>query len=198
MEKHTEERLAAIVESSFDAIISKDLSGTIVSWNNAAERMFGYSEAEAVGQLIYLIVPDSKRDEEAEILRRLKLGERIETFETTRRHRSGQLVPISITISPIKSREGQLVGASSIARDVTQTRESERRLRVLMREINHRVKNQYAVVLAVIRQTAGRSGSIEDFEKRIRERIMALSHSHDLLSQLIGPASASPTSSRIS
>ncbi len=172
------------MESSFDAIISKDLSGTIVSWNKAAERMFGYSERDAVGQSIYLIVPDDKQDEEAEILRRLKLGERIETFETTRRHRSGQLVPISITISPIKSREGQLVGASNIARDVTQTHESERRLRLLMREINHRVKNQYAVVLAVIRQTAGRSASIEDFEKRIRERIMALSHSHDLLSQV--------------
>lgn len=184
MQKHTEERLAAIVESSFDAIISKDLSGTIVSWNKAAERMFGYSELEAVGQPIYLIVPADKRDEEAEILRRLKLGERIETFETMRRHSDGRLVPISITISPIKSREGELVGASSIARDVTQTRESERRLRLLMREINHRVKNQYAVVLAVIRQTATRSGSIEDFEKRIRERIMALSHSHDLLSQV--------------
>ncbi|SPL62578.1 sensor histidine kinase [Ochrobactrum soli] len=184
MEKHTEERLGAIVESSFDTIISKDLSGTIVSWNKAAERMFGYCEAEAVEQSIYLIVPDDKRDEEAEILRRLKVGERPETFETTRRHRNGRLVPISITISPIKSRDGQLMGASSIARDVTQTRESKRRLRLLMREINHRVKNQYAVILAVIRQTAGRSGSIEDFEKRIRERIMALSHSHDLLSQV--------------
>jgi PAS domain S-box-containing protein len=184
MEKHTEERLAAIVESSFDAIISKDLSGRIVSWNKAAERMFGYTETEAVDQPIYLIVPDGKRDEEAEILRRLTLGERIETFDTTRRHREGRLVPISITISPIKSGAGELVGASSIARDITQTRESERRLRLLMREINHRVKNQYAVVLAVIRQTATRSASIEDFEKRIRERIMALSHSHDLLSQV--------------
>lgn len=184
MEKHTEERLAAIVESSFDAIISKDLSGTIVSWNRAAELMFGYPEVEAVGQPIYLIVPDDKRDEEAEILGRIQRGERIETFETARRHRDGRSVPISITISPIKSREGELVGASSIARDVTQTRESERRLHLLMREINHRVKNQYAVVLAVIRQTAARSGSIEDFEKRIRERIMALSHSHDLLSQV--------------
>lgn len=88
--------------------------------------MFGYTEMEAVGEPIYLIVPDDKRDEEAELLRRLTLGERIETFETTRRHREGRLVPISITISPIKSRAGKLVGASSIARDVTRTRESER------------------------------------------------------------------------
>ena len=184
MEEHSAERLAAIVESSFDAIISKDLFGTIVSWNKAAERMFGFPESEAVGKPIYLIIPDDKRDEEADILRRLKLGERIEPFQTTRRHRDGRMVPISITISPIKGRAGQLVGASSIARDISETRESDRRLRLLMREINHRVKNQYAVVLAVIRQTAIRSRSIQDFEKRVRERIMALSHSHDLLSQV--------------
>ncbi|WP_018902434.1 PAS domain S-box protein [Rhizobium sp. 2MFCol3.1] len=184
MEEHSAERLAAIVESSFDAIISKDLTGTIVSWNNAAERMFGFAESEAVGKPIYLIIPDDKRDEEADILRRLKLGERIEPLQTTRRHRDGRIVPISITISPIKSRGGELIGASSIARDISETRESDRRLRLLMREINHRVKNQYAIVLAVIRQTATRSRSIEEFERRVRERIMALSHSHDLLSQV--------------
>lgn len=184
MDEHSAERLAAIVESSFDAIISKDLFGAIVSWNKAAERMFGYPESEAVGQSIYLIIPDDKWDEEADILRRLKLGERIETFQTTRRHRDGRIIPISITISPIKSRAGKLVGASTIARDISETRENDRRLRLLMREINHRVKNQYAVVLAVIRQTATRSHSIEEFERRVRERIMALSHSHDLLSQV--------------
>jgi len=184
MEEHSAERLAAIVESSFDAIISKDLSGTIVSWNRAAERMFGYAESEAVGKPIYLIIPDDKRDEEADILRRLKLGERIEPFQSSRRHRDGRMVPISIAISPIKSQTGKRVGASTIARDISETRESDRRLRLLMREINHRVKNQYAVVLAVIRQTATRSQTIEEFEKRVRERIMALSHSHDLLSQV--------------
>jgi len=184
MDEHSAERLAAIVESSFDAIISKDLSGTIVSWNKAAERMFGYAVTDVVGMPIYLIIPDDKRDEEADILRRLKLGERIDPFQTTRRHRDGRIVPISITISPIKSRAGKLVGASSIARDISETRESDRRLRLLMREINHRVKNQYAVILAVIRQTATRTRSIEEFEKRVRERIMALSHSHDLLSQV--------------
>ncbi|KRB59383.1 histidine kinase [Rhizobium sp. Root708] len=184
MDEHSAECLAAIVESSSDAIISKDFSGTIVSWNKAAERMFGYAATEMIGEPIYLIIPDDKRDEEADILRRLKLGERIEPFQTTRRHRDGRIVPISITISPIESRAGKLVGASSVARDISETRESDRRLRLLMREINHRVKNQYAIVLAVIRQTATRSRSIEDFEKRVRGRIMALSHSHDLLSQV--------------
>jgi PAS domain S-box-containing protein len=184
MEEHSAERLAAIVESSFDAIVSKDLSGTIMSWKKAAERMFGYAESEMVGKPIYMIIPDDKRDEEANILGRLRLGEQIEPYQTTRRHRDGRIVYISITSSPIKSRDGGLVGASSIARDISEARETDRRLRLLMREINHRVKNQYAVVLAVIRQTATRSRSIEDFEKRVRERIMALSHSHDLLSQV--------------
>lgn len=122
MEEHSAERLAAIVESSVDAIISKDLFGTIVSWNKAAQRMFGYPESEAVGKPIYLIIPDDRRDEEADILRRLKLGERIEPFQTTRRHRDGRIIPISITISPIKNRVGKLVGASSIARDISETR----------------------------------------------------------------------------
>ncbi len=184
MEENTGERLAAIVESSFDAIIYKDLSGTIASWNSAARRMFGYAEIEAVGQPISLILPNGKRDEEADILRLLKLGKRIETLQTMLRHRDGELVPVSLTISPIKNRSGELIGALSIARDISEARESERRLRLLMREINHRVKNQYAVVLAVIRQTGTRYRSIEDFERRVRERIMALSHSHDLLSQV--------------
>lgn len=118
----------------------------IVSWNRAAERMFGYPLAEAVGKPIYLIIPDHKRDEEADILRRLKLGERIEPLQTTR-HRNGRMVPISITISNQKSGR-ETLGVSSIARDISETRESDRRLRPLMRKINHRVKNQYAVVLA--------------------------------------------------
>jgi len=182
--KNTAENASQPSWSLPSTLISKDLSGTIVSWNKAAERMFGYAETEVVGKPIYLIIPNDKRDEEADILRRLKLGERIEPFQTTRRHRDRRMVPISITISPIKSRSGELVGASSIARDTSEARESDRPLRLLMREINHRVKNQYAVVLAVIRQTATRSRSIEDFENRVRERIMALSHSHDLLSQV--------------
>ncbi|MFJ6322164.1 MULTISPECIES: PAS domain-containing protein [unclassified Rhizobium] len=108
MDEHSAERLAAIVESSFDAIISKNLSGTIVSWNKAAERMFGYAETEVIGKPIYLIIPHDNRNEEADILLRLKMGERIEPFQTTRRHQDGRMVPISITISPIKSRGGEL------------------------------------------------------------------------------------------
>ncbi len=181
---HSEARLAAIVDSSFDAIISKDLSGEIVSWNKAAERLFGFSAEQAVGQSIYIIIPDDRHDEEIEIIRRLKLGEQIETFETVRRKSSGDPVQVSITISPITNKRGKVVGASKIARDISEAKENERRLRLLMREINHRVKNQYAVILSVISQTASRSHDIQEFEKRVRERIMGLSHSHDLLSSV--------------
>lgn len=181
---HSEARLAAIVDSSFDAIISKDLSGTIVSWNKAAERLFEFSAEEAIGRSIYILIPDDRHDEEIEIIRRLKLGHQIETFETVRRTCAGTLIPVSITISPIKDKRGRIIGASKIARDISEARENERRLKLLMREINHRVKNQYAVILAVISQTAARETDIRSFESRIRERIMALSHSQDLLSSV--------------
>jgi PAS domain S-box-containing protein len=122
---HSEARLAAIVDSSFDAIISQDLSGTIVSWNRAAERLFGFTADEAIGQSIYIVIPDDRHDEEAEIIRRIKLGERIETLETLRRTSSGELVPVSITISPIKDKRGRIIGASKIARDISETKENE-------------------------------------------------------------------------
>ncbi|CUX68150.1 PAS sensor protein (fragment) [Agrobacterium tumefaciens str. Kerr 14] len=181
---HSEARLAAIVDSSFDAIISKDLSGTIVSWNKAAERLFGFTAAQAIGRSIYILIPEDRHDEEVEIIRRIKLGEQIETFETLRNTRAGALVPVSITISPIRDKRGRIIGASKIARDISESKESERRLKLLMREINHRVKNQYAVILSVIAQTAARELDIKAFERRVRERIMALSHSQDLLSSV--------------
>lgn len=181
---HSEARLAAIVDSSFDAIISKDLSGTIVSWNSAAEKLFGYTAAQAIGRSIYILIPEDRHGEEVEIIRRLKLGEKIETFETLRQNQGGQLVPVSITISPIRDKRGRIIGASKIARDISESREKERRLKLLMREINHRVKNQYAVILSVIGQTAAREHDVRSFEKRIRERIMALAHTQDLLSSV--------------
>lgn len=181
---HSAAHLAAIVDSSFDAIISTDLSGTIASWNKAAERLFGFSVDQAIGQQIFIIIPKDRHNEEIDIIRRLKLGETIETFGTVRKRKDGEPVQVSITVSPITDKRGKIIGASKIARDLSEVKENERRLRVLMREINHRVKNQYAVILSVISQTAARSAGIQDFEKRVRERIMGLSHSHDLLSSV--------------
>ena len=103
-------RLVAIVESSQDAIASKDLDGTVTSWNPAAERMFGYSAQEMIGRPMMTIIPESHRHEEDMILARIRLGERIEPFDTVRRHKSGKLVQISLTVSPVLSSDGKSSG----------------------------------------------------------------------------------------
>ena len=113
-------RLAAIVESSDDAIISKTLDGKITSWNQAAERLFGYTPDEIVGQSVLTLIPPDRHHEEAEIIERLRRGERIEHFETKRCRKGGELVDISLTISPIKHPDGTVIGASKIARDITE------------------------------------------------------------------------------
>jgi PAS domain S-box-containing protein len=174
-------RLAAIVDSSFDAIVSKDLNSIIQTWNAAAERLFGYSADEAVGKSILMLIPPNLASEEADIIARIRAGERVESYDTIRRRKDGSLIPVSLTISPIKDAEGRIVGASKIARDISAARDAEQRIRLLLREVNHRVKNQFSVILSIIRETSNRARSPEEFETEVRERIMALSRSHDLL-----------------
>ena len=120
--------LAALIESADDAIISKTLQGIITSWNQGAERIFGYTADEVIGQPITIIIPPDHLDEEPKILARLRAGERIEHFETVRMRKDGTRVDISLTVSPIKGPDGQVVGASKIARDVTEQRRSRRAL----------------------------------------------------------------------
>jgi PAS domain S-box-containing protein len=128
-------RLAAIVESSDDAIISKTLDGKITSWNPAAERMFGWTAAEATGQHITLIIPDERRAEEDEVLARLRRGERVQHFDTVRMTKARRLIEVSITVSPVKDSTGCIVGASKIARDITERRRvEEERKRLLASE----------------------------------------------------------------
>jgi two-component system CheB/CheR fusion protein len=119
------EHLAALVESSRDAIISKALDGTVQSWNSAAERIFGYSAEEIIGRSILLIVPPERHHEENAILEKLKKGERIEHFETVRLRKDGSLVDVSISVSPILDASGQVIGGSKIARDVSERRRSD-------------------------------------------------------------------------
>jgi PAS domain S-box-containing protein len=123
--------LAAIIESSEDAIISKNLDSRITSWNKAAERMFGYTEKEALGQLIHIIIPQDREDEEAMIISNLKQGNRIEHFETVRKSKTGRLIHVSITVSPIKNSQGVIVGASKIARDISPKKQYEERLQLI-------------------------------------------------------------------
>ncbi|WP_406871436.1 PAS domain S-box protein [Aminobacter sp. P9b] len=174
-------RLASIVESSDDAIISKNLCGIIESWNASATRLFGYSADEAIGKHIMMLIPADRRDEEDLIIGKVRKGERVDHFDTIRRRKDGREVAISLTVSPVRSPSGKVIGASKIARDVTERKESENRIRMLMREVNHRVKNQFAVILSMIRETGKHTTTIAEFEKQIRNRIMALSRSQDLL-----------------
>src|SRR4051812_2011514 len=113
-------RLAAVVESSDDAIITKDLNSIITSWNPAAERMFGYTEAEAVGRSIRMLIPDELQDEEDMVLARIRSGEKIDHYETIRQHKDGTRLTISLTVSPIRNQRGDIVGASKVARDITE------------------------------------------------------------------------------
>jgi len=174
-------RLAAIVDSSYDAIVGKDLNSIITDWNQAAEKLFGYTAEEAIGNSVLMLIPDGLHHEEAEIIDRVRRGERVSSYETTRRRKDGTFISVSLTVSPIKDENGNIIGASKIARDITLAKENERRIRLLMREVNHRVKNQFAVILSVVRETSRRATDPREFEEQIRDRIMALSRSHDLL-----------------
>ena len=123
------QRLAAIVNSSEDAIVSKDLNGTIESWNGGAERLFGYQASEVIGKSILIIIPPDRHDEELGILERIRHGERIEPFETVRMREDGSLLDISLTVSPLRDAAGRIIGASKIARDITQRKRAEETLR---------------------------------------------------------------------
>jgi PAS domain S-box-containing protein len=118
-------RLIALVESSEDAIISKDLNGIVTSWNQAAERIFGYTAEEVIGKSITLLIPPERYDEEPSILERIRRGERVEHYETVRQHKDGSLLDISLTVSPIRNAAGNIVGASTIAREITRRKQME-------------------------------------------------------------------------
>ena len=120
--------LAAIVESSGDAIVAKSLDGTILSWNRSAENLYGYAADEIVGRNIAAIVPPDRRDEMVRILQRIGAGEQVEHYETVRRHRNGSAVDVSETVSPIFDSSGQVIGASAIARNIARQKRIERLL----------------------------------------------------------------------
>jgi PAS domain S-box-containing protein len=141
--EHVRGWLAAIIESSDDAIVSKTLDGRITSWNPGAQRLFGYLPAEVIGQSITVIIPPELHDEEAEVLARLRRGERVEHFETTRVAKDGRRIEVSLTVSPVRDEDGTIVGASKIARDISERRRVER----LLRDAERR-KDEFLAVLA--------------------------------------------------
>jgi PAS domain S-box-containing protein len=177
------QRLASIVESSEDAIISKDPNGIVLSWNQGAERLFGYSAEDVIGKSILLVIPQDREHEELAILERIRLGERLIQYETVRRCKDGTLIDISLTVSPLRDEAGAIVGASKIARDISARKRAEEHQCALNAELDHRVKNVLATVCAIVDQTREASTTYTDFLAGLDRRIRSLASTHDLLSR---------------
>ena len=168
-------RLAAIVDSSDDAIVSKTLEGVITSWNRGAERLFGYTAAEAIGRHISLIIPEDRKAEEDDVLDRLRRGERIDHFETIRQAKDGRQLHISLTVSPVRDAQGTIIGASKVARDITERKRAEEALRRMQEELEERVRAR----------TAELSSANESLQREITERHRVEQERMQLLTRLI-------------
>src|SRR5215218_6864901 len=147
-------RLAAIVSSSDDAIVSKDLNGIVMSWNAGAERIFGYTAEEIIGKSIRLLIPADRQGEEDLVLAKIRRGERVDHFDTVRQRKDGSLVDISLTVSPVKDRNGRIIGASKIARDISERKQTEELMKqtMLLKDqflsmVSHELRTPIATVL---------------------------------------------------
>lgn len=195
-QKHIQQHraLAAIVETSQDAIIGKDLNGIITSWNDGATWLFGYRADEMLGQSITRLIPASLLAEEEEIIQRIRQGERVGHFTTIRQHKEGYPVDISLTISPIKAADGRVIGASKIAHEITGERRVLSEQSLLLREMNHRVKNLFALAGALVTLSARHTDSPVVMAKSASARLHALAKAHGLT---LGAAdSGAPTTLR--
>jgi PAS domain S-box-containing protein len=187
LEKQITDRLAAarllacIIESSEDAIITKSLDGIIESWNAAAERLFGYTAEQAVGRPVSMLIPAERRDEEAQILARIRAGKRVEPYETVRLRHDGRSIPISLTVSPIKDEAGRIIGASKIARDITELkkvegalREADRRKDEFLATLAHELRNPLAPLknsLELIKRARGNADRIDQARSTMERQI---------------------------
>ena len=180
--------LAAIIDSSEDAIISKDLNGIITSWNKAAQRMYGYTAEEIVGQSILRLIPHELRSEEDEILRKLRAGQRLEHYETTRVTKAGRRIEVSLTISPVRDSAGRVIGSSKIARDISARKQMERSLIQseklaaagrMAATVAHEINNPLEAVLNLIflaRATCPREGETQGYLETAEKELERVSH----------------------
>ena len=172
------QRLASIVDSSDDAIVSKDLNGTITSWNRGAERLFGYMAEEVIGKPVTILMPEDRLDEEPVILERIFRGQRVDQYDTIRRRKDGSLIDVSLTVSPLRGIEGKIIGASKIARNITERKRAQQQQQLLVNEMKHRIKNTLATIQAIAYQTLNQHTKERD---ALVARLHALSGAHDLL-----------------
>jgi PAS domain S-box-containing protein len=170
--------LWSIVENSDDAIITTNLDGIISSWNKSAERIFGHTPEEVIGKPITILIPMERHEEETAILARIRRGERVKHYETVRQRQDGRLIDISLTFSPIKDTQGNVIGASKIARDITERKRNDEHLATLAREAEHRAKNILATVQATV--NLSHSDTADGLKQAIEGRIQALANLHDL------------------
>jgi len=172
--------IAAIVESSEDAVLTKNLDGVITSWNHGARRLFGYTAEEVIGKPVTILIPQERLDEETIILARVRRGERAEHYETSRQRKDGSIVDISLTVSPVRNQEGIIIGASKIARDITERRRAEEQQLLLLREMDHRVKNLFALAGGLVALSARSATTPEELSSAVRDRLVALARAHAL------------------
>ena len=171
-------RLAAIIQSSDDAIVGKDLDGIVTTWNGGAERIFGYLAEEIIGKPITILIPPDRQKEEESIIERIRRGQRVEHYETVRQRKDRGLIDISLSVSPVRDAQGKVIGASKIARDITEHKRSQAQIINLAREAEHRTKNILATVLATVRHS--HSDTSDDLKQLIEGRISALAKVHTL------------------
>jgi len=174
-------RLASIVSSSQDAILGIDLDLTVTDWNDGAEKLYGFARDEIVGKSVTALIPPDRLDEEARIIEQIKAGGHVEPHETVRMNKDGRPVDVSLSVSPIHDARGRVVGASKIARDISDRKAAEQAQKVLIGELNHRVKNLLATVLAIARQTFRNVEDLDASRSSFEARLLNLAKAHDLL-----------------
>ena len=174
--------LASLVRQSRDSIFSVTREGLISSWNPASETLYGYSAEEALNQPISMIMPQGKREESQAMFAAVLRGEMV-FFETQRQRKDGRLVDVAISGAPLRDVKSDIIGLSAIHRDITQQRQHEEQMRLVMRELAHRSKNLLAIILSMAAQTARNSPALPEFNARFTQRLQGLAHSHDLLIQ---------------
>ena len=170
--------LWSIVENNDDAIITMNLNGIISSWNKSAERIFGFPGEEVIGKPVTILIPPERDHEELPILASLKRGEHVDHYETVFLRKDGSYLDISLTVSPIKNAQGKIIGASKIARDITERKRSDAHIALLGREAEHRTANILATVQAIV--TLSQAATIDDFKVAIEARLRALAGVHSL------------------
>lgn len=173
-------RLSALVESSDDAIIASDMDGIVTDWNSGAERLYGYGREDMVGRPLMLLIPADRQNEEREILARIGNGEHVGHFETFRLHKDGRSIPISLTASPIADASGAIVGVSKIGRDISERLRAQEQLELLLREMDHRVKNLFAIAKTIVKLSAAAADTPAALASTVSDRLGALARAHAL------------------